>query len=538
MTSSAERLVRNPVLPGFHPDPAMIHVDGDFLVATSTFQWYPGVALHRSGDLVHWERLPHPLHAPALDLLGVPDSGGIWAPDLSYVDGVYHLVYTVVRSYSVDGFYDCPNFHVQAPSPYGPWSPPVPLHARGFDPSLYHEGGRSYLLSMEWDHRPGRRGFAGILLQEFDRAGRRLTGRVHRVFDGTSLGITEGPRLYHRAGWYYLVTAEGGTGTEHAVTVARSPHLTGPFHADPKGPLLTSAGHPRLPLWKAGHGCLAEDGAGDWYLAHLTARPTTEDGRCVLGRETAVQQVVWAADGWPRVADGLPVTEFVAPGPVRPLPPEPVTDDFDAAELAPCWQSVRRPPEESWLSLGERPGWLRLRAGESPASAHKVSLLARRQTAHDCEFTVLLDTSPGHFQQLAGLIHYYDRTLWHWLHLTHDEEAGRCLRVLTSDRGVLRDPTPVPLPWPSGPVWLRATVQRAELRFSASRDGVRYTGVGPVLDASILSDEYAATAPRAEGTPVMGFTGAFLGVCATDLTGARLVCDVDRMSLSNVQPGH
>ncbi|WP_447007277.1 glycoside hydrolase family 43 protein [Saccharothrix isguenensis] len=520
------RVAHNPVLPGFHPDPSIIRVDGAFVVATSTFQWFPGVALHRSTDLVTWERLPHPLTRHAqLDLRGVPDSGGVWAPCLSQVDGVFHLVYTNVLGYNIDGFYDTPNFHVQSSSLHGPWSDPVPLHSRGFDPSLFHHDGRSWLLSMQWDHRPGRLRFAGILLQEFDRATRTLVGEPELIFTGTDLGLTEGPHLYHRDGWFYLVVAEGGTSWNHAVTVVRSRSLTGPYAADPTGPMLTSAGRPELELRKAGHGSLVADEDDRWFLAHLVGRPVDGAGHCMLGRETAIQRVEWV-DGWPRVVGGTPATSVPVPEDYPPTEAAtaPLTD------LGPEWQTVRRAPDPSWLSVTERPGAVRLRADQSPASRHDVSLLARRQQATTTAFTVTIEAEPTHFQQMAGMIHYYDSALWHWLQLTHDERVGRCLTVLSCDHGTLTDPLAgAVVPWPhGGPVRLRAEVEGTELRFSAARLDGPWQRVGPSLDASTLSDEHAARSAVAggTGTAVEGFTGAFLGVCATDLTGRRMVCDV------------
>ncbi|WP_394619736.1 glycoside hydrolase family 43 protein [Lentzea sp. JNUCC 0626] len=522
-TRTSVRVAQNPVLPGFHPDPSMIRVNGEFVVATSTFQWFPGVTLHRSTDLVTWEPLPHPLTRRAqLDLRGVPDSGGVWAPGLSHVDGTFHLVYTNMLGYNVDGFYDSPNYHVQAPSLHGPWTDPVPLHARGFDPSMFHHEGRSWLLSMQWDHRPGRTRFSGILLQEFDRATRTLIGDAEVIFTGTAIGLTEGPHLLHRDGWFYLVVAEGGTSWSHAVTVARSRDLHGPYEADPRGPMLTSAGHTGLELKKAGHGSLVHDERDRWFVAHLAARPVDNAGHCVLGRETSIQRVEWI-DGWPRVDGGVPATSV------------PIPDDYPVQQAAPVtafgpqWQSVRRVPDPSWLSRSERLGAIRLRADQSPASRHDVSLFARRQQAMSEDLTVVIDAQPSHFQQMAGLIHYYDSALWHWLQLTHDERIGRCLTVLTCDQGTLLDPLGAPIPWPhEGPVRMRARVDRTELRFAVARPHGEWQPVGPVLDTRLLSDEHAARTAVAgsTGTAVEGFTGAFLGVCATDLTGARMVCDV------------
>jgi len=222
--------IHNPTLPGFHPDPSIVRVGGDFYVATSTFEWYPGVQIHHSRDLIHWRLLTRPLsRASQLNLLGDPDSCGIWAPCLTHADGLFWLIYTDVKRYgrttvggaggaSLRDFHNC---LVTSPRIDGGWSDPVPLNSSGFDPSLFHDDdGRKYLVNMLWDHRPGRNRFAGIVLQEYSVKDCKLVGERTNIFPGTPLGFTEAPHLYKRNGWYYLLTAEGGTGWGHAVTMA------------------------------------------------------------------------------------------------------------------------------------------------------------------------------------------------------------------------------------------------------------------------------------------------------------------------------
>ncbi|MEO1653148.1 MAG: family 43 glycosylhydrolase, partial [Bacteroidota bacterium] len=163
-------MIRNPILSGFHPDPSIIRVDKDFYLATSTFEWHPGVRIFHSRDLAHWELIAQPLHRLSqLDLRGVPDSGGVWAPCLSYDQGVFYLVYSNVRSF--DGVWkDSPNYLVTTRDIRGEWSEPIFLNARGFDGSLFHDqDGKKYYLSMQVDHRQGRL-FGGIILQEYDPA--------------------------------------------------------------------------------------------------------------------------------------------------------------------------------------------------------------------------------------------------------------------------------------------------------------------------------------------------------------------------------
>ncbi|KAB8166959.1 family 43 glycosylhydrolase [Streptomyces sp. 3MP-14] len=531
--------LRNPVLPGFHPDPSILRVGPDYYVATSTFEWCPGVRLHHSRDLVNWTPIGGALtDERLLPMAGNPDSGGVWAPCLSHADGLFHLVWSNVRSLG-GAFKDVRNYVATAPHPTGPWSDPVEVHGAGFDPSLFHdEDGRSWLLAMRWDHRPGHDPFGGIVIQEWDRARRTTTGPLRTLWNGGPLGRTEGPHLYRRDGWYYLMVAEGGTGYEHAVTVARARTLDGPWEADPAGAMLTSYGT-EATLQKAGHGCLVSTEHDEWYLAHLCARPLTPGGRCVLGRETAIQRVTWTEDGWPRLADGgRQPHEFVTvPGTAEPatVPAHdaPFADDFTAPQLRHEWATLRIHPSPDWLSLTERPGALRLRGQESPASTHRQSLVARRQQHHACRAEVTVEFAPTSPQQFAGLIHYYNSQLWHYLHITRDEELGQVLRLGVYDNGGYSEPAaPVELPDP-GPVRLRLDVAGATGTFAYALDpkpgggtagGAAFQPVGPPLDVTRLSDEYAVTGPAAFPT-TWGFTGAFIGMAAHDLTREGATAD-------------
>ena len=283
--------IKNPVLPGFHPDPAMIRVGDDYYLATSTFEWFPGVAVYHSRDLVHWEFAAYPLtRVSQLDLRGVPSSCGVFAPCLSYCDGLFYLVYTVVKTEPV--FQDTDNYLVTAPAIEGPWSEPIYLNSTGFDPSLFHDAdGRKWLVNRDCDTRLYQANRGGILLREYDAAQKRLVGPEYRIYRSEKIIGAEGPHLYRHGGWYYLVLAEGGTDTNHVVTVARSHSLTGPYDCDPETPMLTSRDDPWNPLQKAGHGSLVETQDGQWYLAHLVGRPLPSKGTCILGRETAIQKV-------------------------------------------------------------------------------------------------------------------------------------------------------------------------------------------------------------------------------------------------------
>lgn len=554
-TTTAQRTIHNPVLPGFHPDPSILRVGADYYLATSTFEWFPAVRLHHSTDLVTWR----PMHGALterrlLDLTGAADSCGVWAPNLTYADGLFYLVYTDVATF-LSGYWDPQNYLVTAPDPAGPWSDPVALHGRGFDASFFHDDdGTTWMLSMVADWRPGRNRFAGISIQRYDRDARRLTGPEHMIFKGTEAGFTEGPNLYRINGWYYLVTAEGGTSWEHQITVARSRELLGPYEVDPAGPMITSNGRPELTLQKAGHGSLVQTPEGEWFLAHLAARPYTPLGRCVLGRETAIQRVVWTSDGWPRVRDGIPHDDVPGPG-ADDLPgpgaaaasaaapgsasasasvpasaPEEEADEFDSPVLGPNWSTLRRPATPDWVSLTARPGFLRVFGGQSAAARQRPSLVARRVTAFRSSLETVVEFEPRNYRQLAGLTAYYNSRNWYYLHVTADDDGRPVLDLLACDNGRVSDVPGVRRPLTGGlPVGLRARFDGPDLTFAwAGRPGEGpWQDVGPAFDATTLSDEYAANV--VEGEPeAWGFTGAFLGLWVQDLGAEGAFADFDR----------
>jgi xylan 1,4-beta-xylosidase len=429
--------IQNPILTGFNPDPSFIRVGSDYYIANSTFEWFPAVRIHHSTDLIHWRLLTHILTRPSqLDLRGAFPSNGVWAPCLSYDGSLFYLIYTNVLNRK-PRFWDCVNYLVTAPQITGPWSEPTILNNVGFDPSLFHDSnGRKWLLVMQQDPREGYSHFGGIALQEYSPSAHALIGSPQIIFTGTALGTTEGPHLYQYNGWYYLICAEGGTGLNHAVTVARSHQITGPYEVDPENPMLTSANHPDLALQKAGHASLVQTQTNEWYLAHLCARPLPPTGRCMLGRETGLQKVTWTADGWLRLAAGgnSPQVTVQAPSlPANVWPPDADIDQFDAAELNPEFQSPREPMDGSWLTLAERPGFLRLRGRMSPNSRFNLSMVARRIGAFHVFAETCVEFAPQDQLQAAGLLAFYDEMEWYWLAVTGDVSRGKVIKVLQRD---------------------------------------------------------------------------------------------------------
>jgi xylan 1,4-beta-xylosidase len=528
-------MIRNPILRGFNPDPSIVRVGDDYYIATSTFEWFPGVQIHHSRDLVHWRLLTRPLRrASQLNMLGDPDSCGVWAPCLSHADGQFWLIYTDVKRYgrtTVGGasgasLRDFHNYLVTSPTIEGDWSDPIVMNSSGFDPSLFHDDdGRKYFVNMLWDHRPGHNRFAGIVLQEYSHAEKSLIGTRRTIFTGTPLGLTEAPHIYKREGWYYLITAEGGTGWNHAVTMARSRDLGGPYELHPDTYILSSRDRPEVELQRAGHADLVETREGETYMAYLCGRPLRSRGRCVLGRETAIQKMTWGADGWLRTLDGDPIPQSTAPAPSHsphPFPQSPVRTDFDAPELPIDFQWLRSPYPDALFSLTARPGFLRLYGRESIGSPFRQALVARRQQDFCYSAATAMEFAPEHYQQMAGLVCYYGATKFHYLHITQDETHGRHLRVMSAlpDQPVADAFTP-PIPLKGrGPIELRVEVDYERLFFFYREPGAAWTRLPEQFDASILSDE--ATTP---GNP--NFTGAFVGVACQDMAGTGCPADFD-----------
>jgi xylan 1,4-beta-xylosidase len=527
--------IRNPILPGFNPDPSIVRVGDDYYIATSTFEWYPGVQIHHSRDLVNWRLLTRPLRRPSqLNMVGDPDSCGVWAPCLTYADGLFWLIYTDVKRYgrtstggaSGASLRDFHNYLVTCPTIDGEWSEPVYLNSSGFDPSLFHDDdGKKYLLNQLWDHRPGQNRFNGIVIQEYSVKERKLIGERKNIFAGTPIGFTEGPHVYKRGGYYHLLVAEGGTMFGHAVTMARSKNLYGPYELHPDTYAITARHRPDVALQRAGHGDLVDTKDGETYLVFLCGRPLRQRGRCTLGRETAIQKMKWGADGWLRTADGtgVPSVEVPAPNlPAHPFPPTPARADFDSPKLPLEFQWLRTPWPDEIFSLTARPGHLRLFGRETMGSPFRQSIVARRQQAHHFTAVTSVEFEPEHYQQLAGLMLYYNAAKYHYFYISTDEKIGKHVRVMSSiPDGVVADAFTPMIPIPSGKiVEMRAEVDEERLYFGYRVGGGAWTWLPQVFDASILSDE--ANAP---GAP--NFTGNFVGMSCNDMSGTARPADFD-----------
>jgi beta-xylosidase len=356
----------NPVIPGFSPDPSICRVGEDYYLATSSFEYVPGVPLWHSRDLVHWRLIGHALHRPSqLELSdAAPSSTGVYAPTLRHHDGRFWLATTVVAGAGT--------VLVTAQDPAGPWSEPVPVGIPGIDPDLaWEEDGTCWCVFSS----------DGIHAVRIDPRTGELLGEPVAMWSGSGLQYPEGPHLYRVGEWWYLLLSEGGTERGHALSIARSRSLPGPFEPHPANPVLShrSTSHP---VQNTGHGDLVQAHDGSWWMVLLGTRPRGDTPMFHgLGRETFLTPVRWE-EGWP-----LPgPLELHSPAPAltpHPWIAEPDRDDFDDEELAPCWVSLRR-HDPSAIRLDVRPGHLVLNARADSLDQPGALFVGRRQRDPDC----------------------------------------------------------------------------------------------------------------------------------------------------------
>lgn len=491
----------NPVIPGFHPDPSVVRVGDAFYLVTSSFEFFPGVPVFRSRDLVHWEQVGHVLARDSqLPLAKARPSGGIYAPTIRHHDGTYYMVTT-----NVDGG---GNFFVTAKDPAGPWSEPLWIRDfPGIDSSLFFdEDGKAYLTGPAGGGGRPR----GIYQSEIDvRTGRLLTP-PRLVWDRTGSRYPEGPHLYRIRGRYYLMIAEGGTEYGHMVTIARGDSPWGPFAACPRNPILTHRSTENdMPVQGTGHADLVEDATGKWWMVFLAFRPVGGSQWHHLGRETFLAPVEWDEQGWPVVNGGSPVGLEVSAEPPESVPVEAaaIRTAFDAP-LGPEWSYLRNPDRASYAT-DARPGWLTLRGTSTTlAEAASPTWVGRRQQHMAARAATLVDFVPSRDGEEAGISLYMNPDHRYEVAIGRAngrrqvfvrQRIGKALEAVTTFSPVDE----------SSPLVLQVEATPTEYRFSfgvvtAGSDaasGLRSLGTA---ETRYLSSEVAG-----------GFTGVFIGLFAT-----------------------
>lgn len=506
--------IENPILRGFNPDPCICKGNGKFYIAISTFEWFPGVQIYESEDLVNWEFKCSPLYDfNILDLRGIPDSAGVWAPALSFYEGKFYLVYTICRQ--IDGYFkDVENYVITATDICGPWSEPLYINASGFDPSMYHEDGKHYVLNPQWDARPlkGHEKFNGIIIQEFDFE-KGMVGESKMIFSGSPNVGTEGPHIMKKDGYYYIIAAEGGTGRHHSICVARSESIWGPYETSPYHPLITAWEKDTI-LKKSGHGNFVETDDGEWYMTHLCGRYLDNKNECILGRETCIQKLEWV-NGWPRMVQGdnNPLLKVEAPKcATYKVEKEMIYEtnfNKDMELLKEGWISLRT-PFESKIKLTDC--GVIIKGGDSLTSTFNQSLIARKWDAFKLTSETSVEFTPYHYSQMAGLTCYYNTKVWYFLYVGYDEVCNkRIINILVNDNLSFSEPLSgdyIHIEDDVKQIYLKVELNQDKIQFYYGIDKKEYKKIGPVLDSSILSDEHAAG---------WAYTGAVNGITAVDL---------------------
>ncbi len=388
--------LHNPVLNGFHPDPSVVRVGDEWFLATSTFEYLPGIPIHRSRDFENWELIGHVGSSPETFGIGeVPTSGGVWAPTIRHRDGVFHLVITVAMGRGM--------LHFTATDPSGPWSGgDVILSAdgsgsvNGIDPDIaWDADGNVYITySGLILSGPELGTHLGILQVKVDLENHIALEEPRSLWSGTGGQFPEAPHLYQLDGTWYLMIAEGGTERGHGISMARGESPEGPFETAPQNPLVSARSTIR-PVQNTGHGDLVTGPGGKWYCIMLGVRPRSMTRAfSALGRETFVTPVHWQDDGWPTIEPVL----------LNPRAGTRVEVGFSSDEpLDGEWLAIRRPTADV-ADLTTRPGWLTLHGDGTTLDDPRPIFLGRRQEHLANRVTVRLDASSG----VGGLAVRYD----------------------------------------------------------------------------------------------------------------------------------
>lgn len=539
-------MIKNPILTGFNPDPCICKKGDDFYIAVSSFEWLPGIPIYHSKDLKNWELYTHVLTLDSqVELRKLPSAKGVWAPCLTYCEeeDSFYVIYGVMNSMNAR-YFDIDNYLIKAKDIRGPWTEPVYLHSAGFDASILHDDdGKKYIVSLECETRDGYEKPGVICVAEYDTVNKCLKEYPKRVYNGgTDRGCIEAPHLTKRGEYYYLMCAEGGTGYNHCVTMARSKSPYGPFEKDLTNPILTSSPNnsderadwdhlkpkyynPDSILQKSGHGSYVNLDEKNAYLVHLCARPFVPELRCTLGRETAIQKMIWTEDGWLRLADGsnLAKLETEETGLVE-FDAEilPDRDDFDREVLRRDYYSPRIFPS-TFTDYKSRKGFIKLRGQESLSSLNKVSLLCRKLPSVDIEASAGLDFNPEIYQHSAGLVLYYDNMNYIAIRKYYSDTLKHpAIAIISLENGEKKELLDTRTAVDVRPVCFELIVSERKSFFKWGYEGEETKPIGPVFDTSKFSDEYCKYGE---------FTGTMAGIFAVDSMFHKKEADFDYFSV-------
>ena len=413
----------NPIIPGGHPDPSICKVDDTFYIVNSSFEYYPGLPIHKSKDLVNWELIGYGLHRKEqcqkeVNLIDVQSDGGIHAPTIRYNNGTFYIITTNVYYNEDTKTTDFVNFIITAKNPEGLWSEPHVLEgAPGIDPDIFFDDdGNVWYVGTHSPENPNYEGEGEIWLQKIDIENWKLVGERHYLWRGACGGVwVEGPHIYKKGNRYYLLVAEGGTSFNHAVMIAVSDSIRGPYISNERNPILSTR-HLSYDNWvhSTGHADLIELDDGRWYMVALGIRGD-EDRGSNMGRETHLVPVQWEREPfwwketkyeWPVVAPQTGKVERTTPAPFKGTTQNrnlSFTDNFDSSNLKLQW-NFRRVPLNNVYSLDESKGQLRLYSNPNVIKERgRASLMGFRQTESDFEYSAKMNFKPKSNNSEAGI---------------------------------------------------------------------------------------------------------------------------------------
>lgn len=513
----------NPILSGFYPDPSICRVKDDYYLVASTFAYFPGIPVFHSKDLVHWELAGHVMSRPEqMDLTGFGVSRGIFAPAIHFHKGLFYVTSTLVDGKG--------NFIVTAKNVAGPWTNPVWLpEINGIDPSLFFDDdGVTYIVynSIAPDNRPLYDGHRTIRMRRFDLDRLQVTGEERILVNGgTDISKKprwiEGPHIFKKWGWYYLVAAQGGTGYDHSVVAFRTKDLNSPFLPSASNPILTQNhldSNRKDPVTSTGHAQLIELPNGKWQAVFLGCRPYEGD-HYNTGRETFLAPVHWK-DEWPVINDPYDAVQYYYP---LPLPSAAnnsnraysgnfsYTDNFRSDSLDKDWLFLRT-PKEKWYSLTAKKDQLSIQLRpQTCAGKDNPSFLGRRQQHQHGSVSTAVEFSPAGSHEKAGLVVFQNEDHFYFLCLSEKDEKPvvqlyRSL-LIPADTNRMQLVQEESIALPKGqPVFLKIEASKNVYAFYYGFDGESWKALSDGMDARLLSTHSAG-----------GFVGCVFALYATSL---------------------
>jgi xylan 1,4-beta-xylosidase len=470
----------NPIIPGFFSDPSICRVEEDYYLVTSTFEYFPGVPVFHSKDLVNWEQIGHCIERPTQ----LPKSLNIFAATIRYNKGTFYMITTNIGG---EG-----NFYVTATNPAGPWSDPIVIKAQGIDPDLFFdEDGKVYVISSTF------------VVNEIDIKTGNFISDGRKVWNGTGGRYAEGPHIYKKDGYYYLMIAEGGTEEAHSETIARSKNIWGPYDSNPANPILAhcNAAGQGNPIQGVGHADMVQAHDGSWWMVFHGYRSVGDGVHHILGRETCLAPVTWPKNGWPVVnGNGTVTVDMTCPTlPLKPFTPTATRIEFDNDKLPLEWNYLRYPVAENY-SLAARKGHLSLTGSELTIEDHKSpTFVGRRIQNMYFTATTQLEFNPQKANEEAGMTLLNNGA--HFDLLIKQSNRKRVMVSRLRFGMVIHESREVPLK--PGPVKLTISCNRSTFTFSYAQGDEPFKEIEKV-NSKFLSSE-----------TVGGFTGLYVGLYAT-----------------------